>query len=322
MQFNRSKCSIINNLDELPSVSGFLAVGNFDGVHFGHQQLIKEGNKRKEVSVLTYEPHPLISLDKVQEPFLLSTLNEKISLLEHYSVKKVIVLNFGSEIFQMSPEVFIKVIIKEKINPEGVIIGFDHHFGKERRGDAGLLKKMGEKFGFDVIIFPEVKIGNKAVKSSGIRKFLRKGEIGNVYKFSGHPYLIEGKVVKGDGMGRSLGYPTANIQLDSKYKLLPDEGLYSSIVEIHNEEFPAMLYIGSSPTFGINQVKIEVHIMGFSGHIYGERIKCFVYSLVRKKKFFSSEKSLKENIGRSKEETLKSLKEVYKWESQLRKSRN
>ena len=322
MQFNRSKCSIINNLDELPSVSGFLAVGNFDGVHFGHQQLIKEGNKRKEVSVLTYEPHPLISLDKVQEPFLLSTLNEKISLLEHYSAKKVIVLNFGSEIFQMSPEAFIKVIIKEKINPEGVIIGFDHHFGKERRGDAGLLKKMGEKLGFDVIIFPEVKIDSKAVKSSEIRKFLRKGEIDSVYKFSGHPYLIEGKVVKGDGMGRSLGYPTANIQLDSKYKLLPDEGLYSSIVEIHDEEFPAMLYIGSSPTFGINQVKIEVHIMGFSGHIYGERIKCFVYSLVRKKKFFSSEKSLKENIGRSKEETLKSLKEVYKWESQLRKSRN
>jgi riboflavin kinase/FMN adenylyltransferase len=322
MQFNQSKYSIINKLDELPSVSGFLAMGNFDGVHFGHQKLIEEGNKRKNISVLTYEPHPLISLGKIQEPFLLSTLSEKISLLEHYSVKEIIVLNFDSEIFKMSPEAFIEVVIKERIKPEGVVIGFDHHFGKDRRGNAELLKKMGKKFGFDVIIFPEVKVNNKAVKSSEIRSFLKKGEFDNVFKFSGHPYLIEGTVVRGDGMGRSLGYPTANIQLDSEYKLLPDEGLYSSIVEINNEEFPAMLYIGSSPTFGISKMKIEVHVMGFSAHIYGERIKCFVYSLVRKKQFFSSEKSLKEDIGRSKEETLKSLKEVYKWESQLRKSRN
>ena len=297
-------------------------MGNFDGVHLGHQKLIEEGSKRKDISVLTYEPHPLVSLGKVQEPFLLSALSEKISLLEHYSVKEVIVLDFDSEIFQMSPETFIEIVIKEKIKPEGVIIGFDHHFGKDGRGNAELLKRMGDKFGFDVIIFPEVKVDNKAVKSSEIRKFLKKGDIDNVYKFSGHPYLIEGTVVRGDGMGRSLGYPTANIQLDSEYKLLPDEGLYSSIVEINDEEFPAMLYIGSSPTFGISKIKIEVHVMGFRGHIYGERIKCFVYSLIRKKKFFSSEKSLKENIGRSKEETLKSLKEVYKWESQLRKSKN
>lgn len=322
MRFNQLRYSIINKLDKLPSVSGFLAMGNFDGVHFGHQQLIKEGIKRKDVSVLTYEPHPLVSLGKVKEPFLLSTLSEKISLLEHYSVKDVIVLNFDSEIFQMSPEAFIEIVIKEKMNPQGVIIGFDHYFGKDRKGDAKLLKKMGAKLGFDVIIFPEVKINNRAVKSSEIRKFLRKGELDNVFKFSGHPYLIEGTVIKGDGMGRSLGYPTANIQLDSKYKMLPDEGLYSSIVEINDEEFPAMLYIGSSPTFGISEIKIEIHIMGFSGHIYGEKIKCFVYSLIRKKKFFSSEESLKENIGRSKEETLKRLKEVYKWESQLRKSRN
>jgi riboflavin kinase/FMN adenylyltransferase len=322
MRCNQSKCSIINNLDELPEVSGFLAMGNFDGVHFGHQQLLKEGNKRSEVSVLTYEPHPSIFLGKVDESFLLSTLSEKLTLLDKYSVKKAIVLNFGSKIFNMSPEAFIEVVIKERINPRGVIIGFDHHFGKGRKGDAKLLENMGKKLDFDVIVFPEVKIENKPVKSSEIRELLRRNKLDDVYKFSGHPYLIEGEVIKGDGVGESLGYPTANIQLDSKYKLLPDEGLYSSIVEVHGEEFPAMLYIGSSPTFGIVKVKVEVHIMGFSGCIYGERIKCFVYSLVRKKKFFSSEKSLKENIRRSREETLKSLKEVYKWESQLRKSKN
>jgi riboflavin kinase/FMN adenylyltransferase len=142
---------------------------------------------------------------------------------------------------------------------------------------------------------------------------LMGGDMHGVYKMSGHPYLIGGKVVRGDGLGCSLGYPTANIKLDSEYKLLPCEGLYSSIVEVGKNQFPAMLYIGSSPTFGIDSVKIEVHIMGFSGNVYGERIKCFVYSLIRNKKFFSSEESLKENLKKSEEETLRSLKEVSKW---------
>jgi riboflavin kinase/FMN adenylyltransferase len=313
MQSNQSKFSLIYNLDELPSVSGFLAMGNFDGVHLGHQLLIEEGNKKGDLAVLTYEPHPLISLNKTKEPFLLTSASEKIFLLERYLVKRIIFLNFNSRIFQMSAEDFVEIIIKEKINPRGVITGFDHRFGKDRKGGSEFLKKMGEKLGFQVIIFPEVKINNRPLKSSEVRKLLKRGEMERVYKMLQHPYLIEGKVVKGDGVGGTLGYPTANIQLDSEYKLLPGEGLYSSIIEIKGDEFPAMLYIGSSPTFGINYVKIEVHIMGFSGQIYGEKIKCFVYSLIRKKKFFSSTQSLKENIKRSEEETLRSLKEVSKW---------
>lgn len=313
MQYNQSKSSQVHNLEELSPVSGFLAMGNFDGVHLGHQLLIEEGNKRGDISVLTYQPHPLISLDKMNEPFLLTTTSEKVFFLEKYSVKKVIFLDFNSEISGMSAEDFVVRIIKKKINPKGVIVGFDHHFGKDREGDSEFLKKMGEKLGFEVIIFPEVKIRNKPVKSSEVRKLLRKGDMEKVYKMLRHPYLIEGEVVKGNGVGASLGYPTANIRLDSDYKLLPSEGLYSSIVEVKGEEFPAMLYVGSSPTFGMDFVKIEVHIMGFSGNIYGERIRCFIYSFIRKKKFFTSTQSLKENIKKSEEETLRSLKEVSKW---------
>lgn len=313
MQYNQSKSSLIHNLEELPSVSGFLAMGNFDGVHLAHQLLIEEGNKEGDVSVLTYEPHPLISLGKINQPLLLTTVSEKIFLLKKYSVKKVIFLNFDTEVSRMSAGNFVEVIIKEKINPRGVIIGFDHRFGKDREGSSEFLEKMGEKLGFEVIVFPEVKINNKPVKSSEVRKLVKNGDMESVYKMLKHPYLIEGKVIKGDGVGSSLGYPTANIQVDSDYKLLPCEGLYSSIVEIDGDEFPAMLYLGSSPTLGIDYVKIEVHIMGFSGQIYGEKIRCFVYSLIRKKKFFSSTLSLKENIKKSEEETLRSLKEVSKW---------
>jgi riboflavin kinase/FMN adenylyltransferase len=281
MQSNQSKFSLIHSLEELPSVSGFLAMGNFDGVHLGHQLLLAEGNQKGDVSVLTYEPHPLISLNKATDPFLLTTLSEKIFLLDRYSVKETVFLNFNSGVSQISAENFVE-IIKEKMNPSGVIIGFDHRFGKDRKGDSALLRKMGERLGFEVIIFPEVKINNKSVKSSQVRKLLQMGEMDIVYKMLRHPYLIEGKVVQGDGVGGTLGYPTANIQLESNYKLLPSEGLYSSIVEVKGDEFPAMLYIGSSPTLGIDYVKIEVHIMGFSGDIYGEKIKCFVYSLIRR----------------------------------------
>ncbi len=312
MQSNQSRFSLIHNLEELPSVSGFLAMGNFDGVHLGHQLLIEEGNKKGDVSVLTYEPHPLISLNKTSNPFLLTTLSEKIFLLKRYSVKNIVFLNFNSGVSQMSAENFVE-IINEKMNPSGVIVGFDHRFGKDREGNSDFLKGMGEKLGFKVIIFPEVKINNKPVKSSEVRKLLKMGDMNGVYKMLRHPYLIEGRVVQGDGVGGSLGYPTANIQLDSNYKLLPCEGLYSSIVEIKGDEFPAMLYVGSSPTLGIDYVKIEVHIMGFSGDIYGEKIKCFVYSLIRKKRFFSSTRSLKEDLKKSEEETLRSLKEVSKW---------
>lgn len=313
MRSSRSKFSLIHNPNELSPISGFLAMGNFDGVHLGHQLLLEEANKRGDVSVLTYEPHPLISLHKTEEPFLLTTVDEKIFLLERYRVKEIIFLNFRAEISQMSAEEFVMSIIKEKIDPRGVIIGFDHRFGNEREGNAEFLKKMGKDLGFEVIIFPEVKLDDKSVKSSEIRKLLKKGNMDSVYKMLRHPYLIEGEVVKGEGLGISLGYPTANIQLDSRYKLLPCEGLYSSIIEIGDEEFPAMLYIGSSPTFGIDDVKIEAHIMGFSGNIYGEEIRCYVYSLIRKKKFFTSMQSLKENIKKSEEETLRSLKEVSKW---------
>lgn len=322
MQFNRLKYSIIHKLEELSQISGFLAMGNFDGVHLGHQRLIEEGSKKGDISVLTYNPHPLISLNKVDEPFLLTTLEEKLFLLENYSVKEVIVLDFNSDIFRMSPEVFIKSVIKERISPDGVIVGFDHHFGKNRKGDAKFLKEMGGKLDFEVTIFPEVKIKNQPVKSSKIRKLLIEGKMDDVQEMLKHPYLLEGKVVRGDGVGSSLGYPTANIELDSKYKLVPPEGLYSSIVEIDKKKFPAMLYIGSSPTLGIDYVKIEIHIMGFSGILYGKSIRCFVYSLIREKKFFSSTESLKESLSKSEKEVLNNLKEVFKWEAQPRKSRN
>ncbi|MEO0293817.1 MAG: bifunctional riboflavin kinase/FAD synthetase [candidate division WOR-3 bacterium] len=322
MQSNLLEYSVIEDLNKLPQVSGFLAMGNFDGVHLGHQVLIKKGKEEGDISVLTYDPHPFIRINEIKEPFLLTTIREKIFFLKKYLVKEVIILRFSPEISQMCPEDFLKSIIKERMNPKGIIIGFDHHFGKGKKGDSEFLKKIGEDLGLRVFVVPPVRIGNKVVKSSKIREFLRKGKMKSACEMLGHPYLIEGKVTKGDEVGRTLGYPTANLEIDSEYKLLPLEGVYSSIVELGEENFPAMVYIGSSPTLGINRLKVEAHIFGFSKDIYGERIRCFLYSLIRKKEFFSSEGSLRESIKKTEEETLKNLKEVYKWELPLGKNKN
>jgi len=313
MQCNPSKSSTVHNWKDLPSISGFLTMGNFDGVHIGHQNLIAEGKKNGEVSVLTYSPHPCVALGKATNPFLLTSDREKINFLEDLSVKNVIFLDFDSEISSMEPNEFIKKVIKERLNPDGMIVGYDHNFGKGRKGDAEFLARTGRNLGFEVIVHPEVKVNRQPVKSTMIREFIRSGQLKRAERVLNRPYSLTGIVISGSGLGKDLGYPTANIELDSEYKLLPPEGVYSSIAKIDDEEFPSMLYIGSSPTYGIKERKIEAHLLDFSGDLYGKNIQCTIYSFIRKQKYFSSKELLKENIDRNKEEIINSLKEAYKW---------
>lgn len=312
MLFSQSESSITLNWHDLSPVPGFVAMGNFDGVHLGHKSLIAEAKRHGEVTILTYTPHPAIALGRISRPFLIVTDREKESLLSDLCVKRVIFLEFDSEISKMLPDEFARIIIKECLNPDGVIVGYDHHFGRGRTGTSDYLEKEGENLGFKVIVHPEVRIDGEVVKSTVIRELIREGEMELVNKLLSHPYSISGAVVKGYGLGEELGYPTANIKLDSEYKLLPPDGVYSSIARIKEGEFPAMLYIGRSPTQGINERRVELHLIDFSGNLYEERIECDVYSFIRKEEQFPSKKSLKECIKRNKREVLKSLKEVYK----------
>ncbi len=312
MQFGQLKSSIVHNWCELAPISGLLAMGNFDGVHSGHQSLIREAKKYGKVTILTYSPHPAIALGRVKSPFLITTDIEKQSFLSDLSIKDIVFLNFDLEVSSMLPDEFAKKVIKGCLNPEKVIVGYDHHFGKGREGTTDCLERLGRNLGFRVIIHPEVRIDGEMVKSTVIRELIREGEMGIVPKLLGHPYSISGTVIKGQGLGEELGYPTANIKLDSEYKLLPPNGVYSSIARTKQGNFPAMLYIGSSPTHGIDERKIELHLIDFSGDLYGQRIECDVYSFIRRDKNFPSLKLLKESIKKNKDEVMKNLKEVYK----------
>lgn len=312
MQFSLLRSYTVHNWRDLSPISGLLAMGNFDGVHLGHRSLIQEAKKQGEVTILTYSPHPAIALGRVKSSFLLTTDTEKQSLLNSLSVKNIIFINFNLEVSNMLPDTFAKEVIKERLNPDRVIIGYDHHFGKGRKGTPDYLQSLGESLGFEVIVYPEVRVNGEAVKSTVIRELIHEGEMEVVPKLLGCTYSISGMVSKGHGLGEELGYPTANIKLDTEYKLLPPNGVYSSIVRIKQGDFPAMLYIGSSPTHGIEERKIELHLIDFTGDLYEQRIECDVYSFIRKVKCFSSKELLKESIKRNKEEVMKTLKEVYK----------
>ncbi|MCK4421854.1 bifunctional riboflavin kinase/FAD synthetase [candidate division WOR-3 bacterium] len=312
MQFSHSEYSTIHNWHRLSSISGYLAMGNFDGVHLGHRELIKEAKKKGEVTVLTYTPHPAIALGSVNSPFLITSDLEKHNLLKEIGVDRIIFLDFDKELSEMLPEEFIKNIIKDRFNPQGVIIGRDHHFGKGREGTPEYLIRAGRISSFEVIVYPVVIIDNKPVKSSVIRGLIQKREIGVVNRLLSHPYQISGKVIEGDKLGEGLGYPTANIEVDSAYKLIPADGVYSAVAKIKESKFSAMLYIGKSPTYGGRERKIEVHLIDFSGDLYDERIECEVYSFIREDRKFCSEEMLKENMEKDKMEIIKSLKEVCK----------
>ncbi len=312
MQFNQSKSSTISSWKKLSSSTEILAMGNFDGVHLGHKNLLHEAKKLGNVTILTYSPHPAIALGRIKNPFLLTTDFEKNFLLKGLSITNIIFLNFDGDVLEMQPENFAKKIIKKKLNPKKVIVGYDHHFGKDRKGNTDFLKILGKRLGFEVIVFREVRIDGEVVKSSVIRELIHEGEFKLVKKLLGHPYSISGNVIKGNGLGAELGYPTANIKLDSDYKLIPPNGVYSSIVKIKEKDYPAMLYIGSSPTHGIYEKKIELHLIDFDENLYGERILCDVHSFIRKEQHFSSRELLKESINKNKIEVIKNLKEVYK----------
>lgn len=311
MPLSQSKSSIIHNWRDLSPISGILAMGNFDGVHLAHQSLIQEAKKYGEVTILTYSPHPAIALGRVKSPFLITTDREKQSLLTNLSVGNIIFLNFDSEVSGMLPDEFAKKIIKERLNPDKVIVGYDHHFGRGRKGTSFYLERLGRDFGFEVIVYPEVRIDGEDVKSTIIRELIREGEIGVVNKLLGRSYPISGTVIKGRGFGEELGYPTANIKLDSVHKLLPPYGVYSSITKTKDRKFKSMLYIGNSPTYGIVERKIELHLIDFSGDLYKQRIECEVYSFIRRQKHFPSEELLKESLKKNKEDVIKSLKEVH-----------
>lgn len=305
---------IYKGLDEFKKLDfAVVTSGTFDGVHFGHQKILQRLNEitRKnggESVLLTYWPHPRHVLYPDQELFLLSSIEEKAELLSQNHVDHLVLIPFTPEFASLSSEEFIKNIIVDKIGTKKLVIGYDHKFGKNRSGSFEELKKDGPIFGFEVEEIPKQMIENKAVSSTKIRKALFEGRVEIVSEYLGRPYSIRGTVIEGDKIGRTLDFPTANIEVNFKHKLIPTEGIYAVKVRVGQVYHNGMLNIGFRPTLGGVHKRVEVNIFDFDQDIYRKEIGVEFYHYIRSEIKFENLGALKSQLQNDKIEAQQILK--------------
>ena len=312
----------INNLPFFKNA--VVTIGTFDGVHTGHQQIIAQlkceaAAINGETVIITFHPHPrkIVSTKKI---FILNTLEEKIELLRAKGIDHLIIVPFDESFAQQSPEDYAKNFLLEKFHPHTVIIGYDHRFGKDRKGDYHLLEDYGKQFGFIVKEIPEHLLHEVIVSSTKIREALLYANIVEANEYLGYDYFFEGTIVQGNRIGRELGYPTANIKVKDEEKLVPGNGIYAveagmvgeetygSQLTTHNPQLlQGMMSIGIRPTINGKDRVIEVNIFDFNKDIYGKNLRVYVKHYLREEIKFNSLDDLKVQLGKDKEETLKLL---------------
>lgn len=293
-----------------------ITIGTFDGVHSGHQQIIAQLKKEaKEIGgetvIITFHPHPRKVVSEKQI-FILTTLPEKIVLLDKSGVDHLIVVPFNEAFSQQSAEEYIEHFLIDKIHPHTIIIGYDHKFGKGRKGDYHLLEEYGKKSGFIVKEIPEHILNEVTVSSTRIRKALLENNLESANKYLGYPYFFEGKVVDGNKLGRELGYPTANMEVPDKEKLIPGNGIYAVRIKIQEDEtiYDGMMSIGIRPTIGGKERIIEVNIFDFEEDIYGKSCRIFLYAYLREELKFENLSQLQDKMALDKIETQKILNNI------------
>ncbi|MDH7603497.1 MAG: bifunctional riboflavin kinase/FAD synthetase [Melioribacter sp.] len=275
-----------------------ITVGSFDGLHIGHQKILKKLLElSKEINgtsvLLTFEPHPRSVIAKDFNLKILTTLDEKKLYLEKFGIDNLIVQNFTLEFSQMTSEEFIKKILVNDIGVSHIVIGHDHKFGKDRLGDEEKLKEFGRQHNFNVTSVEAEMIDGQIVSSTKIRKALNEGNIEKVNLFLGRNYKISGKIVEGTKRGRELGFPTANIKLHDERKAIPKNGVYVVSCVLKNKNYYGVMNIGIRPTFeNNNQTTLEVNLFDFNRNVYGEDIEVKFIKYIRDEKKFESKEDL------------------------------
>lgn len=307
-----AKLTFIDQVQREPNTT--LTVGTFDGVHAGHRVLIKTVVKQAEKSrgrsvIVTFDPHPREIIEPGKAGIkLLSSLKERCELLADLGINEMVVIHFDRDFSLLTSEEFIKQIIWEKIGVSNFIIGYDHHFGRDREGTIDTVKRLGVELGFTLQIVSKQEVGDKTVSSTAIRKAIQvDGDMIQATKFLERYYLLNGTVVHGDKRGKSLGFPTANIQPENPSKIIPKIGVYATWVRIEGSYYRGMMNIGERPTFAGANYTIEVHILDFNADIYGKEIQIQFVERIRDEMEFSGKKELIEQLHRDKEKTMNLL---------------
>jgi riboflavin kinase/FMN adenylyltransferase len=294
---------IYEGLNDLPHIPNpVVTSGTFDGVHLGHQKIlsrIKESARQigGETVLITFWPHPRLVLYPDQHNLrLLSTFEEKAALLEKFGVDHLITIPFTHEFSQMSSQEFIEHVLVKKLKTKKLVIGYDHRFGKNREGSFEYLQTHSAEFGFELEEISRQDVDDIGVSSTKIRKALEDGDLESATAYLGRPYELTGIVVKGKQIGRSIGFPTANIQVQTDYKLIPKQGVYAAEAEIEGITHQAMLNIGVRPTLDGNQQTIEAHLFDFEGDLYEKQVTIKLIHFLREEQKFENMEALKAQL--------------------------
>ena len=293
----------INNLPIIKNA--VITIGTFDGVHTGHLQIIDQLNEtakkvKGESVIITFHPHPrMIIISDKSEIKLLNTVEEKIELLSNHKVDHLVVIPFTKEFAEQSAEEYIRGFLVKTFHPHTIITGYDHHFGKNRTGNYKLLESYSREFNYKVKEIPEHVLNQVIISSTKIRNAILQGDIETANKYLGYPYFFEGTVVEGDKIGRTIGYPTANITVEDENKLIPGDGIYAVELAIDRQSntlYKGMLSIGERPTIENSKRVIEVNIFNFNENIYQQHIRIFIKKYFREQKKFTGLQQLKTAI--------------------------
>lgn len=310
--------TVYTNIQDLPIFKhSVITIGTFDGVHYGHQQileLMKSAAKQVngETVIITFHPHPRKIIGTNKAPiFLLNTLEEKINLLEKYGIDHLVIIPFTEKFAQQTAEDYISDFLVNTFHPHTIIIGHDHRFGKDRTGDFQLLADKALEWGYQVKEIPGYMLNNITISSTKIREALLKGDIENAHDLLSYDYYFTGKVVKGNQLGRTIGYPTANIEMIDENKLIPCNGVYSVLAtneKLKINQQGGMMNIGYRPTVEGNTRTIEVNLFDFDQSLYDETLTITLKKYLRSEVKFSGLDELKKQLEKDKQAALDSLK--------------
>ena len=289
--------------------------GTFDGVHLGHQKIISRileisQKNQGECVVITFWPHPRVVLSKGKTDLrLLTSLDEKAELLDKAGIHHLLVLPFTPEFSQLSPEEFIQKIYIQGVGTRKLVIGYDHRFGKNREGGFDYLTQNADQYPFTVEEIPRQDIDDVGISSTKIRKAIQSGDIALANQYLGYPYSLTGLVIHGDKLGRTIGFPTANLEIEESYKLIPNDGIYAVKVSLEAKEYQGMLYIGNRPTLeGKPETRIEVNILDFDREIYGANLRISLIEKIRGDAKFDSLEAMILQLKKDEERSREVLK--------------
>ena len=289
-----------------------LTIGTFDGIHIGHQKIIESlvslAKKQKiQSTILTFFPHPRMILQQESDIKLIDTLEEKKNELEKLGVDNLIIHPFSKSFSRLTAVEFCRDILSNKIQINTLFIGYDHRFGRNREATAEDLVAMGKTYNFGVHIIPAQDISSITVSSTKVRKAIAVGDFNLVHEFLGRHYELSGTVIKGEGLGRTIDFPTANIEVDESYKLIPPIGVYLVSIENENKMYHGMMNIGTRPTLNGKNQTLEVHLFDFNEDLYKKKLKILFYKKIREEQKFESLDALKKQLEKDKEISKRSL---------------